>query len=81
MITENLGIITELPEPPKSDVVSFLILEDKEAATHSVIKSEGYKGNYLWINVQQCNIPNPALFKASFPNGAEAILITFEPSE
>jgi hypothetical protein len=81
MITTDLGTIYELPEPPKSEIISFLILEDKETGTHSMLKSQEFKGSNFWLDVQQCTIPNPALFKRSFPNGAEALLITFEPSE
>lgn len=79
MKTEQLGRITELPQAPTSEHISLLILENKEKDQYSLFKSQVYsQGNGVWIDAHAATFANDKLFKQEYPNGADAMLVSFE---
>lgn len=82
MITKYLGRITELPAPSSDNTVNLLLLEDKEKATHNILKTQQLEtGQDLWIDIYGATIADQTAFKEGYPNGADAMLIILEPEE
>ena len=76
MKVKNLGRITELPQVPKGTGLELLIVSTNKE--HNQFYSSRMGGTFFWYAKATTKSEyTKEDFKNGFPNGAEAILITF----
>lgn len=77
MKINQLGRLTELPKVPKGEDTSVLILVGENQYT--VFEAAMINDEDTWFNLHKQSEVGEGYFAEFFPNGFDAVLITFEP--
>jgi hypothetical protein len=80
MKVQHLGKLTELPSVPDEEFTHLLIIQDKDG--NSVFTDQkGYQDFTYWLDYEkQSKVDSDDLLE-SYPEGFEAVLITFDPDD
>lgn len=79
MKIQQLGRLTELPKVPEGRQASMLILEYK--SERSVLYSYIDQDEDIWYSEHARIVVDNERIMEEFPNGFDAVLITFEPED
>ena len=81
MKVQHLGKLTELPPVPAGVAASLLILEDRDQASNLILKSGlDNEDKDVWFDRDAFGVTTTEDITEHWPNGFEAVLITFEPT-
>jgi len=82
MKVQHLGKLTELPPVPEGKAVSLLIIEDRDQSCNATIRSGlDDEDNDAWFDNDSFEIVTTEDIAKDYPDGFEAVLITFEPTD
>ena len=82
MKVQHLGKLTELPPVPEGEAASLLILENRDQASNLILKSAiDDEDKDVWLDDDTFDLTTTEDIAEHWPDGFEAVLITFEPTD
>jgi hypothetical protein len=83
MKVQHLGKLTELPPVPAGVAASLLIIENRDQASNLILKSavDDNEDKDVWFDLETFDVTTTEDIAEHWPDGFEAVLITFEPTD